>query len=630
MNLPGKETIVPRAKPKEAAADKPAAKAPGTALATIPNVPAALADALTQMMTDGHETHPGKYDTLDRALRASMARLTAGVSLNSASTAWADWLSHLSRAPGRQAELAEKAAQNAWKLAFSAMGPASPLGAQSGFEPEADDHRFDHPAWDHAPFNAWKQSFLAMEDWWAEATQEVRGMHRQNAERVAFMTHQMLDMASPSNSPFLNPKIIEKTMKTGGLNLLEGARNLADDVAREMVDAPQPESPQFRVGETIACTPGTVVYRNEILELIQYAPQTGKVRAEPVLIVPAWIMKYYILDLSPHNSLINYLVGQGFTVFAISWCNPGPELRDMSLDDYRRRGVMASLDAIGRIVPDAKVHACGYCLGGTILSIAAATMARDGDHRLASITLLAAQTDFTEAGELMLFLDESEIAYLEDMMWAQGYLDEKQMSGAFRALRARDLVWSRAIRRYFLDDDEAEFDISAWNADSTRMPYRMHSDYLRGLFLENRLTAGRFAVEGRVIALKDIDAPMFVLGTEKDHIAPWRSVYKVTLFTENDLTFVLTSGGHNGGILSEPGHPHRHYRIGHRTPEKKYFDPVSWFESHDAVQGSWWTEWTAWLAAHSTKKLVEPPRAGAPGNGLPPLCPAPGTYVYQR
>lgn len=596
----------------------------------VPASAIAWAASLASMMADGQSGGHGKFDTIDRALRASMARLTAGVSIHSAGSAWMDWMTHLARAPGRQAELREKAVADAWKFAFDVMGPYGPLGPDGGFKADADDHRFDHPAWDHAPFRACKQSFLAIEDWWQEATSEVRGMHHANADRVSFMARQMLDMASPSNSPFLNPKIIERTVRTGGMNLVEGAQNLMEDVAREITNAPRPPSPEFRVGETIACTPGTVVYRNELFELIQYAPQTETVHAEPVLIVPAWIMKYYILDLSPHNSLINYLVGQGFTVFAISWRNPGPEQRDMSLDDYRRLGVMAALDAITTIVPETKIHACGYCLGGTILSIAAATMAGEGDQRLATVTLLAAQTDFTEAGELMMFLDESEIAYLEDMMWDQGYLDQRQMDGAFRALRARDLIWSRAINRYFLGEEEEQFDISAWNADSTRMPYRMHSDYLRGLFLENRLTAGRFAVNGRVIALKDIDAPMFVIGTEKDHIAPWRSVYKINLFTENDLTFVLTSGGHNGGIVSEPGHRHRHYRIGHRTPEKKYLDPATWFESHDPKGGSWWVEWSEWLGRQSSTDLVPPPATGATKEGLPPLCPAPGTYVYER
>jgi len=291
--------------------------------------------------------------------------------------------------------------------------------------------------------------------------------------------------------------------------------------------------------------------------------------------------------------------------------------------------VMQAPDVIGAVVPGQRVHANGYCLGGTLLAIAAATMARDGDARLASVTLMAAQVDFAEAGELLLFLDESQVAFLEDMMWAQGFLDRPQMAGAFAAIRAEDLIWSRGTRRYFLGEPDLPTDMTVWVGDTTRMPARMHSEYLRGIFLENRITAGRFAVEGRVIALKDICAPMFVVAAESDHIAPWRSVYKTGLFTDCDLTFVLTKGGHNGGILSEPGHKGRHYRIAHRPAGARYAGPDAWCAAHDPQPGSWWLAWSDWLSAHSGAATAPPPM-GAPASGFAPIAPAPGTYIFQQ
>ncbi len=569
---------------------------------------------------------PHLHEDLDRASRAAMAFMSGGVSPHAFIEAWSDWALHVARAPGRQLELAERAQENMAKLMKQAISPGSE--AAPSFIPKPYDHRFHHPGWQKAPFNAWSQGFLAAQDWWDYATDHLRGLRPEDAERTRFMARQMLDLMSPSNFPALNPEIIEQTQACQGRNLTEGAANFVHDFLNTVAQANEPTPEGYQIGTDLACTPGEVVFRNDLFELIQYKPQTGKVQAEPILIVPAWIMKYYILDLSPHNSMVRYLVEQGYTVFMISWCNPTADQAELSLEDYRQRGVMAALDAVNAIVPDRDVHAVGYCLGGTMLAIAAATMAREDDTRLASITLMAAQIDFLEAGELLLFLDESQIAFLEDMMQEKGYLDRPQMARAFSAIRSEDLIYSRAVRRYFLGQDDLPTDMGVWVTDTTRMPARMHSEYLRGLFLENRLTAGRFAVEGRVIALKDISTPIFAVGTETDHIAPWRSVYKTQLFTDNDLTFVLTSGGHNGGIVNEPEAERGHFRIARRPAGALYVGPDAWFAQNAAQPGSWWAGWTDWLKAKSSG-VAPPPATGAAEKGFPSLEAAPGTYVHQ-
>lgn len=552
--------------------------------------------------------------------------MTGGVSFHAFLGAWTDWAFHMSLSPGRQLELAERAQQNALKLLahFSDTRHDSP----PPFAPKPYDHRFNHPGWQNLPFRMWQQGFLALQDWWEDATEPLRGLRTEDSDRTRFIMRQTLDMVSPSNFPMLNPEIIAATVASGGRNLADGAALFAQDMLKTLSHSHDPIPTGYKLGQDLACTPGEVVFRNDLFELIQYAPQTRTVRAEPILFVPAWIMKYYILDLSPGNSMVEHLVRQGFTVFMISWCNPTADQHDLSLEDYRRRGVMAALDTISGILPDRKVHAVGYCLGGTILAIAAATMARKGDDRLASITLMAAQVDFAEAGELLILVDESQVAFVEDMMWDQGYLDRPQMARAFSTIRSEDLVYSRGVRRYFLGKDDTPTDLGIWVADTTRMPARMHSEYLRGLFLENRLTAGRFAVEGRVIALKDISAPMFVIATESDHIAPWRSVYKTQLFTVGDLDFLLTSGGHNTGIVNPPGNPKSRFRTAHRAAGDLYVGPNDWIEASTPQQGSWWPEWTRWLQDHSSG-LVEPPQSGVADDPASSRTPAPGTYVLQ-
>jgi polyhydroxyalkanoate synthase len=567
------------------------------------------------------------FETLNHVARAMTARVTQGISPHALFAAWFDWQSHLLRAPGRQVELLLQALVFGARLSGLASGRYS---AEMPFPPARSDRRFADPAWRKMPYLFWQQAFLAQEEWWHNATRQVRGQSAKDADRVAFMTHQLLDVMSPSNVPWLNPVIVERTLKESGGNLVRGANNFFEDFYRLLTMNPDGSGEGFRVGEDIAITPGEVIYRNHLIELIQYRPATADVLAEPVLIVPAWIMKYYVLDLTPEHSLVRYLVGRGHTVFMVSWCNPTAADRDITFDDYRTDGLMAALDTINAVVPGRKVHVCGYCLGGTLLAIAAATMARDGDDRLATATFLAAQTDFSEAGELMLFVDESQVAFLEDMMWDQGVLDTRQMAAAFRMLRSNDLVWSKMTREYLLGERDPNSDLTAWNADQTRMPYRMQSQYLRGLFLENRLTAGRYAVEGKVIALKDIRVPMFAVGTETDHIAPWRSVYKLHLFTDNELTFVLTNGGHNAGVVSEPGHHGRHYHFATRHPGDRYVDSATWLAHAMRAEGSWWEQWSSWLVERSDAQRIEPPPIGSAARGLVSLCRAPGTYVHQH
>ena len=586
------------------------------------NLPAAIvAPAAT-----GTDPMSHSLDALDRAVRARLARMTYGISPYAVASAWGDWWFHLLQAPGKQISLAISAVEGAQKLASFAMRAASAAETTPGLNGRADP-RFADGNWSQWPFNVLAQSFLAAEHWWEQATTNVRGMNRHHRRLVPFITRQRLDTYAPSNVPALNPDVLARTAAEGGANLVRGWNYLVEDMQRALSRQPPQERDSYRVGENIAATPGKVIFRNRLFELIQYAPATATVRREPVLIVPAWIQKYYILDLSPRNSLVRYLVERGHTVFIMSWHNPREEDRDTRLDDYRRLGVVAALDAVSAVAPGAKIHACGYCLGGTILAIAAATMARDGDHRLASMTLLAAQTDFAEAGELMLFMDESELAYLEDLMWEQGYLDTGQMAGAFQILRSNDLVWSRMVRNYLMGEREHPTDLMAWNADRTRMPYRMHAEYLNALFLENRLSAGRYAVEGRAIALSDIRCPIFAVGTSRDHVAPWRSVYKINLPTDTEITFVLTSGGHNAGIVSEPGHPRRRYQIATRAKDDPYIDPDSWAARTPVTDGSWWPAWQEWLASRSSGDEAPPPFGAA---AYPPLGAAPGTYVFEN
>lgn len=561
---------------------------------------------------------------IDHAFRGMLATAMNGLSPLPIGAAVADWAVHLAFSPGRQLLLVGKALRKSTRFAAIALDPFAQPEHPRDIEPLPQDLRFVAEDWRSWPFHQIAQSFLLQQQWWHNATTGIPGVTEQHEFIVSFVTRQILDMLSPTNFIATNPVVQRRIRETLGANLVDGLANLVDDVvSRRAVPKLESDGP-FEPGHTLAVTEGKVVYRNRLIELIEYSPRTCAVTTEPVLVVPAWIMKYYILDLSPSNSLVRHLVDQGFTVFMISWHNPTEADRDLGMEEYRRLGVMAAIEAIGDLIPGRKIHAAGYCLGGTLLSIAAATMARDGDTRLQSLSLLATEVDFTEPGELALFINESQIAFLEELMRRQGYLDGERMADAFQILRSNDLVWSRMVHHYLMGEREPMTDLMAWNADTTRMPYRMQSQYLRDLFLGNDLAEGRFETDGRPVALTDIRVPIFAVGTERDHVVPWRSAFKIHMLADTDVTFVLTSGGHNAGIVSEPGHKGRRYRVHTKGASDQNLDPRRWLVAAAPHEGSWWPEWVAWLTRHSTGTEA-PPQIEDHGA----LCDAPGTYVSE-
>ena len=536
--------------------------------------------------------------------------------------AFADWWIHLCSSPARQFELARSAVRAGVDLVAAAAG-------QEVIEPLPQDKRFDDPAWREPPFRALSQAFLLQQSWWQDASTDIPGVTRHHADMVSFAARQWLDMVAPSNFLATNPVALRRTVETGGFNLWAGAFNTLEDVRRELLDLPPLGAGAFRPGSRVAVTPGRVVYRNRLMELIQYAPTTPTVHAEPILMVPAWIMKYYVMDLSPENSLVRHLVAQGFTVFIISWKNPNREDRDLDMDDYAQLGMQEALGEIARILPGVKVHVCGYCLGGTLVAIVAASLGRSGSEALKSVTLLASQTDFTEPGELGLFIDESQLAFLDRMTWRAGFLDKGDMRRAFQLLRSNDLVWSYRTRSQLLGERQRFTDLMAWNADGTRLPRRMYMQYMRDFFLRNALARGLFELHGTAVNLADIRVPIFNVGTVQDHVAPWRSVFKLQSLTDAEQTFVLTAGGHNVGIVNPPDNRiPSSYRLRVQRPGDRLLTADQWLTATEPIAGSWWEAWVAWLARHSGRR-VEARVPAAPSEGAA-LGNAPGLYVHQR
>jgi polyhydroxyalkanoate synthase len=500
------------------------------------------------------------------------------------------------------------------------------MGLGAWTEEPLKDKRFKHPDWtENAVFNFIKESYLIRAKAVLAAVRGVEGLDPATARKVDFYTRQFVDALSPSNFVASNPEVLAATLETGGQNLLRGLENLLEDLRRGKgrLSITMTDMEAFRLGENIAATPGKVVFQNDLMQLIQYTPTTSDVRRRPLLIVPPWINKFYVLDLQPKNSFVRWAVDQGHTVFVISWINPDEKLAEKSFEDYMQEGPLAALDAIEMATGERSVNAAGYCLGGTLLASTLAYMTARGDDRIASATYLVTLVDFTDAGDMAVFIDKEQLASLDERMKERGYLEAHDMAMSFNMLRSNDMIWSYVVRNYFLGEEHLPFDLLYWNADSTRMPAAMHSFYLRNMYHMNLLPKpGGLRLSGVPLDLTQITTPTFMLSTREDHIAPWRSTYAATHLYKGPVKFVLAASGHMAGVINAPGG-----KYGHWTNDDLPATPDQWFSGAAARQGSWWPIWDEWATGFASGRIP----ARQPGDGgLTVIEDAPGSYARVR
>ncbi|MCG8359970.1 MAG: class I poly(R)-hydroxyalkanoic acid synthase [Kiloniellales bacterium] len=499
--------------------------------------------------------------------------------------------------------------------------------AEPAVVPERGDRRFNDPAWDENQlFDFIKQSYLLSARWLQSTVREVDGMDDKTAKKVDFYTRQFVDAMAPSNFIMTNPEVLRTTLESGGDNLVKGLSNLLDDLERGKgkLDIKMTDYEAFEVGKNIAVTPGKVVFQTDLMQLIQYEPTTEQVYKRPLLIIPPWINKFYILDLRAKNSFVKWAVDQGLTVFVVSWVNPDEKLANKSFEDYMLEGPLAALDAIEKATGEKDASVIGYCLGGTLLACTLAYMAAKGDDRVKNATFFTTMTDFAEPGELGVFIDEEQLTGLEEQMGERGYLEGKHMATTFNMLRANDLIWSFVVNNYLLGKDPFPFDLLYWNADSTRMPAVMHSFYLRKMYQENQLVRpGAITLGGVPIDLTTVKTPTFMLSTREDHIAPWKATYAATQLFSGPVKFVLAASGHIAGVVNPPAGG----KYSHWTNTRNPKDPDAWFKSATEHPGSWWPEWLKWIGKKSGAKVA----ARSPGDGkLKVLEEAPGSYVKVK
>ena len=496
--------------------------------------------------------------------------------------------------------------------------------------PDSKDKRFKDAAWEqNAVFDFLKQSYLLTARWLQHSVKDVEGMDAHTARKIDFYTRQFVDALSPSNFVVTNPEVLKATIASNGENLVHGLENLLEDMERGQgnVRISMTDKSAFEVGRNLALTKGKVIYRNDLIELIQYNPTTKEVYKTPLLIMPAWINKFYILDLQPENSLVKWLIDQGYTVFVVSWVNPDEHLSKKNFDDYMAEGPLAAMDAIEQATGEREISMGGYCLGGTLQSITLAWLQAKGQaHRVKSATYLTTMIDFAESGELSVFIDEEQLKLLEARMSQTGYLEGSEMALTFNMLRANDLIWSFVINNYLLGKDPFPFDLLYWNSDSTRMPATMHSYYLRNMYQKNLLIKPKaLTIGGVAIDLTTIETPSYILSTREDHIAPWKSTYTATQVYKGDIRFVLAASGHIAGVVNAPAKGKYNHWVshGHDFPAS----PDKWLATAKEESGSWWPDWNKWQQKFAGPKVA----ARTPGDGkLKPIEDAPGSYVKVK
>ena len=491
---------------------------------------------------------------------------------------------------------------------------------------DPSDKRFAAPEWSENPFfDCLRQSYVLTARWAGDAVEKTEGVDPQTRAKAAFYTRLIASALSPSNFVPTNPELLRATLDAKGENLVRGMKMLAEDLSAGggMLKIRQSDESKFKLGVDMANTPGKVIFRNEVMELIQYAPTTEETYARPLLIIPPWINKFYVLDLNPEKSFVRWAAAQGLTVFVVSWVNPDESRAEKGFEDYMREGVMAALDAIEQATGEKKIAAAGYCVGGTLLAATLAYMAATGDERIDSVTFFATQVDFSDAGDLQIFVDEARLAALDESMARTGYLEGVKMANAFNMLRPNELIWNYVVNNYMKGVEPAAFDLLTWNSDCTRIPRANHSFYLRNCYLENNLTRGEMTIDGVKLNLRKVKIPVYELAAKEDHIAPARSVFTGAKYFGGPVKYVLAGAGHIAGVVNPPSKEKYQYWLG--GPAKGSFD--EWVNSAKVIKGSWWSDWLQWLVEQAPRKVKAP----EPGGGkLKPICDAPGEYVKVK